>query len=212
MGYRDLREFVVRLEKEGELKRVRAEVDPILEITEVAQRVARSKTRPAQSVGPALLFEKPKGSKVPLLINTFGSVRRMELAFEVDKLEDVAARIQGFLKMETPQGLFDKIKMLPKLAELGSFFPKSVKSGACKEVIRKGAAVNLLEFPILKCWPQDGGRFITFPLVFTKNPETGKRNVGMYRMQVYDERTTGMHWQTQKHGAEHFRRARAANP
>ncbi len=149
---------------------------------------------------------------MPLLINTFGSVRRMELAFDVDKLDDVAARIQGFLKMETPQGLFDKIKMLPKLAELGSFFPKTVKSGACKEVIRKGADVNLLEFPILKCWPQDGGRFITFPLVFTKNPETGKRNVGMYRMQVYDERTTGMHWQTQKHGAEHFRRARAANP
>src|SRR6202162_414919 len=212
VGYRDLREFVARLEKEGELKRVRAEVDPVLEITEVAQRVARSKTRAARSVGPALLFEKPKGSKVPLLINTFGSVRRMELAFEVDKLEDVAARIQGFLKMETPQGLFDKIKMLPKLAELGSFFPKSVKSGACQEIIRKGADVNLLEFPILKCWPQDGGRFITFPLVFTKNPETGKRNVGMYRMQVYDERTTGMHWQTQKHGAEHFRRARAANP
>jgi 4-hydroxy-3-polyprenylbenzoate decarboxylase len=95
---------------------------------------------------------------------------------------------------------------------LGSFFPKRVKSGACKEVIRKGTEVNLLEFPILKCWPQDAGRFITFPLVFTKNPETGKRNVGMYRMQVYDERTTGMHWQTQKHGAEHFRRARAANP
>src|SRR6202043_1807099 len=137
-----------------------------------------------------------------LLINTFGSVRRMELAFDVDKLEDVAARIQGFLKMETPQGLFDKIKM----------FPKSVKSGACKEVIRKGADVNLLEFPILKCWPQDGGRFITFPLVFTKNPETGKRNVGMYRIQVYAERTTGMHWKTQKLGAEPFRGAGAANP
>jgi 4-hydroxy-3-polyprenylbenzoate decarboxylase len=212
VAYRDLREFVKKLEKEGELRRIRAEVDPVLEITEVAQRVARSESRAARSVGPALLFERPKGSKVPLLINTFGSVRRMELAFEVEKLEEVAARIQGFLKMETPQGLFDKIKMLPKLAELGSFFPKSVKSGACKEVIRKGTEVNLLEFPILKCWPQDAGRFITFPLVFTKNPETGKRNVGMYRMQVYDERTTGMHWQTQKHGAEHFRRARAANP
>src|SRR5437870_11957769 len=103
--------------------------------------------------------------------------------------------------METPQGLFEKIKMLPKLAELGSFFPKSVKSGACKEIIQKGSDVNLWAFPILKCWPQDGGRFITFPLVFTRNPETGKRNVGIYRMQVYDERTTGMHWQTQKHGA-----------
>src|ERR1700674_2799821 len=211
VGYRDLREFVARLEKEGELKRIRAEVDSVLEITEVAQRVARSKTRPPQSVGPALLFEKPKGSKVPLLINTFGSVRRMELAFDVDKLEDVAARIQGFLKMETPQGLFDKIKMLPKLAELGSFFPKSVKTGPCKEVIRLDA-FSLFEFPILQCWPQDAGRFITWPLVITRNPETGKRNVGVYRMQGYDGRTTGMHWQTQKHGAEHFRRARSADP
>ena len=212
MAYRDLREFVQKLEKEGELKRIRAEVDPLLEITEVTQRIARDKSRLPDSVGPALLFEKPKGSRVPLLVNTFGSARRMSLAFEVSQLDEVAARIQGFLKMDTPQGLFDKIKMLPKLAELGSFFPKTVKTGACKEVMHHGADVNLFDFPILKCWPQDGGRFITFPLVFTKNPETGKRNVGMYRMQVYDERTTGMHWQTQKHGAEHFRRARAKNP
>jgi 4-hydroxy-3-polyprenylbenzoate decarboxylase len=212
LAYRDLREFVQKLEKAGELKRIRAEVDPILEITEVTQRIARDKNRLPDSVGPALLFEKPKGSRVPLLVNTFGSVRRMALAFEVGELDEVAARIQSFLKMETPQGLFDKIKMLPKLAELGSFFPKSVKTGACKEVMHHGPDVNLFDFPILKCWPQDGGRFITFPLVFTKNPETGKRNVGMYRMQVYDERTTGMHWQTQKHGAEHFRRARAKNP
>ena len=212
MAYADLREFVKRLEKEGELKRIRAEVDPVLEIAEVTQRVARDAKRAANSVGPALLFEKPKGSRYPLLINAFGSVRRTALAFEVEKLDEVAERIQGFLKMETPQGFFDKVKMLPKLAELGSFFPKSVNSGASKEVIQKGSDVNLFDFPILKCWPQDGGRFITFPLVFTRNPETGKRNVGMYRMQVYDERTTGMHWQTQKHGAEHFRRARAQNP
>ena len=212
MAYRDLREFVRKLEKEGELKRVRAEVDPILEITEVAQRVARDKGRAPNSVGPALLFEKPKGSRVPLLINAFGSLRRMAMALEVNDLSEVAERIQGFLKMETPQGLFDKIKMLPKLAELGSFFPKSVNTGECKEVVRQGEDVKLFDFPILKCWPQDGGRFITFPLVFTKNPETGKRNVGMYRMQVYDECTTGMHWQTQKHGAEHFRRAREKNP
>jgi 4-hydroxy-3-polyprenylbenzoate decarboxylase len=212
VAYRDLREFVRKLEKEGELQRVRAEVDPILEITEITQRIARDPNRKPNSVGPALLFEKPKGSKYPLLVNAFGSIRRMELAFEVDRLDEVADRIRGFLAMETPQGLFDKIKMLPKLAELGSFFPKNVKDGDCKEVIRTGRDVNLLDFPILKCWPQDGGRFITFPLVFTRNPESGKRNVGMYRMQVYDENTTGMHWQTQKHGAEHFRRARAANP
>ncbi len=232
MAYRDLREFVRKLEDEGELRRVKTEVDPVLEIAEVVQRLRREALdgedtatqkpknnagaghdRPTpDGLGPALLFERPKGSRYPLLINAFGSIRRMELAFEVEDLQDIAARIRGFLDMQTPQGLFDKLKMLPKLAEMGSFFPRSVKDGACKEVVRKGDNVNLLDFPILKCWPQDGGRFITFPLVFTKNPETGKRNVGMYRMQIYDERTTGMHWQTQKHGAEHFRRARAKNP
>src|SRR6266851_7714568 len=159
VAYRDLREFVQKLEKEGELRRIRAEVDPVLEITEVTQRVARRADRQHNSVGPALLFEKPKGSRYPLLINAFGSVRRMALAFEVEELGEIAERIQGFLKMDTPQGLFDKIKMLPKLAELGSFFPKSVKTGACKEVIQKRSAVNLFDFPILKCWPQDGGRF-----------------------------------------------------
>lgn len=205
MAYRDLREFVKRLEKENELKRISVEVDPVLEITEVTDRVSRAG-------GPALLFEKPRGSRYPLLINAFGSERRMSLAFGVDSLEEIAERIRGYLDMQSPQGFFDKLKMLPKLAELGSFFPKSVKTGPCKEVIKHGKDVNLDEFPILKCWPQDGGRFITFPLVFTKNPENGKRNAGMYRMQVYDQRTTGMHWQTQKHGAEHFRRAQAANP
>ena len=205
MAYRDLRQFVQKLENEGELKRIRAEVDPVLEITEITDRVTRAN-------GPALYFEKPKGSRYPLMINTFGSERRMNLALEVGALEEVAARIRGMLDMQSPQGLLEKIKMLPKLAELGSFFPKAVKSGPCKEVVRRGSDINLLDFPILKCWPQDGGRYITFPLVFTKNPETGKRNVGMYRMQVYDERTTGMHWQTQKHGAEHFRRARAKSP
>lgn len=204
MAYRDMREFVKRLENEGELKRISVEVDPVLEITEIAQRVTRLG-------GPALLFEKPKGSAHPLLINMLGSERRMNLALEVNALEEVGARIHGFMDLQSPQGLFDKLKMLPKLAELGSFFPKTAKSGPCKEVIVKDQ-INLLKFPILKCWPQDGGRFITWPLVFTKNPKTGKRNVGVYRMHVYDERTTGMHWQTQKHGAEHFRRARGANP
>ena len=115
MAYRDLRDFVRKLEKEGELTRVRTEVDPVLEITEITQRVARAAGRKANSVGPALLFEKPKGSRVPLLVNTFGSVRRMELAFEVGRLDEVAERIKGFLALESPQGLFDKIKMLPKL-------------------------------------------------------------------------------------------------
>jgi len=212
VGYADLRDFVSKLEKEGELRRIRTDADPVLEITEIVQRAQMLPGPKGNPGGLALFFEKPKGSRYPLLINAFGSERRMQLAFEVEKLEDVAARIRGFLDMQTPQGLFDKMKMLPKLMELGSFFPRVVKEGPCKEVIRKGSDVNLFDFPILKCWPQDGGRFITFPLVFTKSPVTGKRNVGMYRMQIYDERSTGMHWQTQKHGAEHFRRARAANP
>lgn len=203
MAYRDLREFIRRLEKEGELKRISAEVDPVLEITEITDRVTKAG-------GPALLFERPKGSKIPVLINMLGSERRVNLALEVDKLSDVADRINSYLALQSPQGLMDKLKMLPKLAEIGAFFPKTVKSGPCKEVIRKND-FSLHEFPVLKCWPQDGGRFITWPLVITKNPETGKRNVGLYRMQVEGARETGMHWQTQKHGAEHFRRARAMN-
>ncbi len=162
MAYKDLREFIARLEKSGELKRISAEVDPVLEITEITQRVTRAG-------GPALLFERPKGSKVPLLINSLGSLRRMHLALEVESFDEVADRIRGFLDMQAPQGLLDKLKMLPKLAELGAFFPKSVKTGLCKEVIRRDG-FSLLEFPILQCWPQDAGRFITWPMVFTRNP------------------------------------------
>lgn len=201
VAYRDLRHFIERLERAGELKRIPQEVDPVLEISEVTDRVTKAG-------GPALLFEHPRGSRHPLLINMLGSARRVNLALEVDHLEEVAARIRSYLDFQSPQGLLEKLKMLPKLAEIGAFFPKTVASGPCKEVVRKDG-FSLAEFPILKCWPHDGGRFITWPLVITKNPETGKRNVGVYRMQVFDERTTGMHWQTQKHGAEHFRRARS---
>lgn len=201
MAYRDLREFIRQLERNGELKRISAEVDPVLEITEITDRVTKSG-------GPALIFENPKGSRVPVVINLLGSERRVNLALGVDSLEEVANRVKSFLDVQTPQGFLDKVKMLPKLAELGSFFPKTVKSGPCKDVIRK-ENFSLDEFPILKCWPQDGGRYITWPMVITKNPETGKRNVGCYRMQVFDSQTTGMHWQTQKHGAEHFRSARS---
>ncbi|MFQ5816431.1 MAG: menaquinone biosynthesis decarboxylase [Terriglobia bacterium] len=200
MAYKDLREFLTRLEKEGELKRIRAEVDWKLEVAAITDRVTKSG-------GPALLFENVKGYQTPLAINLFGSHRRMCLALEVDSLQEVADRISGYLDFQSPQGLLDKIKMLPKLAEMGSFFPKTVRGGPCKQVINKDN-FSLFDFPIIQCWPQDAGRYITFPLVFTKNPDTGKRNVGAYRMQVFDARTTAMHWQTQKHGTEHFRRAR----
>ena len=203
MAYRDLRDFLRKLEKNNDLKRISDEVDPVLEITEISDRVVKAG-------GPALLFERPKGSRIPVVTNLVGTERRMNLALEVDSFDEVAERVRSFIDVQSPQGLLEKVKMLPKLAELGSFFPKTVRSGECQEVVRT-ERFSLFEFPILQCWPQDGGRYITWPMVITRNPETGKRNVGCYRMQVFDERTTGMHWQTQKHGAEHFRSARAKN-
>jgi 4-hydroxy-3-polyprenylbenzoate decarboxylase len=198
MAYSDLREFIAALEKNKELRRIPFEVDPVLEITEFADRAVKTG-------GPALLFEKPKGSRIPVLINSFASARKMEIALEVDSVEEVARRISEYLEMRMPEGLLGKLKMLPKLAEVGAFFPKIVSSGPCKDVIRRDN-FSLAEYPILKCWPEDAGRFITLPMVFSKNPDTGKRNCGCYRLQVYDERTTGMHWQTHKQGAEHYRR------
>jgi 4-hydroxy-3-polyprenylbenzoate decarboxylase len=202
MAYTDLRDFIRALEKQGELKRVPFEVSPELEITEFANRSVKTG-------GPALLFEKPKGHDVPVLVNAFASMKRMQIALEVDSVDDVARRISEFLQMQMPEGLLGKLKMLPKLGEIGAFFPKIVSSGPCKEVIHRDD-LSLDKIPVLKCWPGDGGPFITLPMVFSKNPETGKRNCGCYRMQVYDERTTGMHWQTHKQGAEHYRRMRAA--
>jgi 4-hydroxy-3-polyprenylbenzoate decarboxylase len=198
MPLQDLREFIRALESSGELKRVSVPVDPQLEITEFADRSVKNG-------GPALLFEKPKGSPVPVAINLFASARRMEIALGADSIEDIAARISGLLQMQQPQGLLDKVKLLPKLAALSSAFPKRVSNGACKQVIRR-KDFSLDYFPILHCWPGDAGRFITLPMVFSRDPESGKRNCGVYRMQVFDGRTTGMHWQKHKHGAEHYRR------
>lgn len=198
MAFADLREFIKALEKSGELRRIPFEVDPYLEITEFADRSVKQG-------GPALFFEKTKGSEVPVLINAFASMRRMEIALGVGSVQEVADRISEYLEMRMPQGLIGKLKMLPKLAEVGAFFPKTVSDGPCKEVIRRDG-FSLFEFPVLHCWPDDGGRFITLPMVFSKSPLTGKRNCGMYRMQVYDDCTTGMHWQTHKQGAEHYRR------
>src|SRR5215470_19095092 len=202
MAYQDLREFIRALEKNNELKRVSLEVDPRLEITEFADRAVKGD-------GPALLFERPKGSSMPVLINSFASMRKMEIALEVKSVEEVAERIVEFLQMRMPEGIMGKLKMLPKLAEMGAFFPKIVSKGPCHEVIKRDQ-FSLFDYPVLQCWPDDGGRFITLPLVFSRNPDTGKRNCGMYRIQIYDERTTGMHWQTHKQGAEHYRRMKAA--
>jgi 4-hydroxy-3-polyprenylbenzoate decarboxylase len=203
VAYKDLREFIARLDREGELKRISTQVDVDLEITEITDRVSKAG-------GPALFFEKPRSAKdgvthsMPLLINALGSKRRLELALEVNSVEDVARRIEDLLEMKPPEGFMDKVRLLPKLSELSSFFPRVAKGGPAKDVIETDK-LSLARLPIMKCWPQDGGRFITFPMVVTRSPKTGRRNVGCYRMQVYDERTTGMHWQIHKGGAEHFR-------
>jgi 4-hydroxy-3-polyprenylbenzoate decarboxylase len=216
LAYNDLREWIKQLERAGELKRITAEVDPILEMAEIADRTAKLGRGTTKAGGPALLFENVKGYPgARVLMNQFGSERRMKLALETDSLDAIADRIRTLLKPETPTSLMDKLKMLPKLAEVGNFFPKVIaaKDAACKQVIHRGDDVNLLDLPILKTWPHDGGRFITLPCVLTRDPKSGKRNVGMYRMQVYDGRTTGMHWQRQKVAAEHMReRLRETSP
>jgi 4-hydroxy-3-polyprenylbenzoate decarboxylase len=195
-----LRDWIKTLENVGELRRIGEEVSPELEITEITDRVSKSG-------GPALLFENIKGHPgQKVFINQFGSERRMAMALGVERLDEVAERITGLLNLKAPEGFLDKLKMLPQLGALTSAFPKTVsaKDAPCKEVIVK-ENFDLNQFPILKCWPHDGGRFITLPCVHTKDPRSGKRNIGMYRMQVYDGQTTGMHWQRQKVAAEHYR-------
>ena len=227
MAYDDLRDWIKTLEKQGELRRIREEVSPELEITEITDRVSKMGARGGGNSGstkiapggPALLFENVKGHPGhKVLINQFGSQRRMALALGVERIEEIADRISGLLHFKAPEGLFDKLKMLPQLGALTSAFPKTVsaKEARCKEIIlnskdnggREGFDLNA--FPILKCWPHDGGRFITLPCVHTRDPRSGKRNIGMYRMQVYDGQTTGMHWQRQKVAAEHYREAMRA--
>ena len=219
LAYNDLRDWINALEKAGELKRIGEEVSPELEITEITDRVSKigsnadakgtgaaAKYAPG---GPALLFENIKGYPGhKVLINQFGSERRMTMALNVQRLDEIAERIKGLMNVKAPEGFLDKLKMLPQLSALTSAFPKTVsaKEARCKEVILK-EGFDLNQFPILKCWPYDGGRFITLPCVHTRDPRTGKRNIGMYRMQVYDGQTTGMHWQRQKVAAEHYREA-----
>lgn len=205
-AYNDLREWIAALEQAGELKRIRTEVDPILEIAEITDRVSKGAARKyGRPGGPALLFENVKGANgTPVLINQFGSERRMQMALGAEQLDEIAERIRQLLNMKSPEGFLEKLKMLPMLADMAKFFPKTVQTGPCKEVIKK-KDFSLLDFPVLQCWPKDAGRFITLPCVITRDPRSGKRNVGMYRMQVYDATSAGMHWQRQKVAAEHYR-------
>jgi 4-hydroxy-3-polyprenylbenzoate decarboxylase len=203
--YRDLGEFISRLEAEGELLRVREKASPILEITEMADRMCKSKNG-----GKALLFENVEGSRMPLLINAFGSMKRIAMALGVDDVEEIAEQVSGILNMAPPESAMDKVRMLSTLMEIAKFPPARFSGRPpCQEVVKTGGDINLDEIPVLKCWPGDAGRFITFPLVFTKGLD-GRRNVGMYRMQIFGRDTAGMHWQIHKDGAHQFHEYRKA--
>jgi len=210
MAYKDLREFIKILEKRTLLRRISVEVDPILEIGEITDRMCKS-----PGGGKALFFEKVKGSSYPVVTNMFGSFERMSLALEVEKLDDVARRIEELLNQAAPKTLMEKLAMLPKLFEFSKYLPKEVNNGPCHEIIEKENP-DLSRFPVLKCWPGDGqptdeGRFITLPMVFTRDPDSGRPNCGMYRIHIYDKTTTGMHWHIHKDGARHYDRFRSLN-
>ena len=203
MKFKDLREFIAFLESKGELRRISVPVSSELEITEIADRVVKQG-------GPALLFENVDGSDIPVLINTYGTAQRAAWALGVEQLDDLGDRIRKLLGLvqTPPSGLLAKVRTLVDIIRMAGFQPKHVSNAPCQEVVLIGPDASLERLPILKCWPDDAGRFITLPMVITKDPSTGVRNVGMYRMQVYDGQTAGMHWQTHKVGTHHERVAR----
>src|SRR5258706_5968393 len=202
--YADLNDFLADLDKRRLLARVAEPVSPDLEIADVTDRACKS-----PGGGPALLFEKPTGFDIPVASNIYGSNERMCLALGVKTLDDLAHEIDELMTPQMPEGIMDALKMLPMVGRLRDLMPKTVKDAPCHEVVQKDGTLDQL--PILTCWPEDGGPFITFPLVFTKDPESGARNIGTYRMQVFDRRTTAMHWQRHKGGAQHHRVAERLN-
>src|SRR5438552_10827219 len=194
---RDLRAWIALLERDGELVRIEAEVDPDLEITEITDRAVKAG-------GPALLFENVRGSHHPLLINQFGTERRMCMAFDAPSLDDVASKLADVLEMQPPSGLVDKVRGLQKLKSIADSRPKTVRRGPSQEIVLEGDDASLDPLPIQKCWPDDAAPFITLPAVITKDPRTGTRNVGMYRMQKLGPRATAMHWQIHKDGRSDY--------
>ena len=199
MAYRSLHAFIEALEQAGELVRIKTFVDPVLEIAEITDRVSKTPDR-----NKALLFENT-GTSFPVLINSMGSERRMCIALGVQQLDDVTRDIEDhFKKLSAPKnGILEKLAMLPELGKFASWMPKVVSGrGACQQVVMENP--DLASLPILKCWPQDGGRFITLPAIHTKDPNNGIRNIGMYRMQVFDGQMTGMHWHKHKVSARHY--------
>jgi 4-hydroxy-3-polyprenylbenzoate decarboxylase len=207
MAYKDLQQFIDTLEKEGELVRIKEYVNPKLEIAEITDRISK-----IAGGGKALLFENT-GFDFPVLMNAYGSERRMCLALGVANLDDVAKEIENlFHLLSAPkENILDKLKFLPKLGQFASWMPK-VKSGRgeCQEIIIKNAA-DITKLPVITCWPKDGGPFVTLPVIHTKDPNTNTRNVGMYRMQVYGPALTGMHWHKHKVSARHFNEYKKLN-
>jgi len=202
VAFGDLRAFIEHLDTRGRLRRVAAPVSRDLEIAEITDRVSKG---PADK-NVALLFENVQGFGIPVLINAFGAPDRMAAALGVERLDDVGARVAKLLDLSMPGTLVDKFRKLGTLFDLAKAGPRRARSGACQEVVEtEGASLGSL--PIIQCWPGDAGRYITLPMVFTRDPVTGGRNVGMYRLQVFDDRTLGMHWQIHKGSAEHHRRA-----
>jgi 4-hydroxy-3-polyprenylbenzoate decarboxylase len=197
MPYNSLREFVQVLERQNELKRISHPVKPELEIAEIADRVMKNN-------GPALLFENVIGKNIPLLINAFGSKKRMALALGVNDVEEIAREVEKLVQTKPPKSFKEKLSVLSQLIHLAGIPPKVVKDGECQQVIHREPDLSIL--PVLTCWPGDGGPFITLPAVLSKDPRKGTRNVGLYRMQVYDRNTTGMHWHLHKVGARHYQR------
>ncbi|MBI4534025.1 MAG: UbiD family decarboxylase [Candidatus Melainabacteria bacterium] len=206
MAYHVLREFVTVLEREGELLRIDAPVSADLEIAEITDRVSKGPTQ----TNKALLFTSVKGFDMPVLINAFGSTRRMCLSLQVSDLNEIAERLRTLMKPKVPETLLDKIGMLPALLTLGQFPPKLTHATApCQEVVITNTKEPLLnKLPILKCWPGDAGPFITFGVVITRDPKTKTRNLGVYRLQQYDNTSTGMHWHKHHDGARHFEESR----
>jgi 4-hydroxy-3-polyprenylbenzoate decarboxylase len=196
--YSDLTDFLTDLERRRLLARVKEPVNPNLEIAALVDRACKS-----PGGGPALLFENPTGFDLPVAANVYGSMERMCLALGVKALDDLATEIDQLMTPQMPEGIMDALKMLPMVGRLRDLMPRVVKDAPCHEVVQRDGTLDGL--PILTCWPEDGGPYITFPLVFTKDPESGARNIGTYRMQVFDNRTTGMHWQRHKGGAQHHR-------
>src|SRR5215212_6411271 len=196
--FNDLNEFIAALDGERELARISDPVSPDLEICAVTDRVSKT-----PGGGPGLLFERPAGFDIPVAVNLFGSMKRICMALGVRRLDDLAREIDELATPKIPGGMLEALKMLPTVNRLRDLMPRTVKDAPCHEIVDRGGSLD--DLPILKCWPEDGGRYITLPLVFTKDPETGVRNIGTYRMQIFDGRSTGMHWQRHKGGAQHYR-------